>query len=73
MADRLLRHKPTGNLYIWQLVFAENPDFEEVADTTSSAELEIPTFKKPKPAKAGLDTKPSLDAVLSAEASRNLP
>lgn len=30
MADRHLIHKPTGALYIWQPVFAGNPEFEEV-------------------------------------------
>jgi hypothetical protein len=29
MADKMLRHIPTGTLYIWQPVFAQRADFED--------------------------------------------
>jgi len=32
MADRYLLHKPSGVVYIWQSVYASNPDFIECAD-----------------------------------------
>lgn len=32
MSDRYLLHKPSGVIYIWQGVYAKNPDFVEVAD-----------------------------------------
>lgn len=85
MPDRYLRHKPTGVVYIWQLVFAENPDFEEY-DPNPEIDIKIPTLdtlvpdKTPKPikgARAGLQpssvSPEEKDAALSADASRNLP
>lgn len=32
MTERYLKHKPSGQMYIYQSAFAANPDFEEVAD-----------------------------------------
>jgi hypothetical protein len=29
MADKMLRHIPTGTLYIWQPAFAQRADFED--------------------------------------------
>lgn len=67
MADRLLRHIPTGTLYIWQYAFAEREDFEEVIDVEAK---EVPEPPKTKRAKAA----PVIDeAAIAADASRNLP
>lgn len=68
MADRLLQHKPTGVMYIWQEVFANHADFEEIIDVESKVVSEPP--KRPK---LGLPTKAASDAVLGAEAARGLP
>lgn len=69
MSDRLLRHIPTGVLYIWQLTYAEREDFEEVETAAENA----PEPVKPKrAAKAGLQA-PVDDTALNAEASRGMP
>jgi hypothetical protein len=47
MADRLLRHKPSGQLFIYQAAFAENPEFEEIIDV-ESREIPEPVEEKPK-------------------------
>lgn len=66
MADRLLRHIPTGTLYIWQHAYAEREDFEEVIDVESR---EVP---EPKPKRK--KSEPVVDeAAIAADASRNLP
>lgn len=73
MADRMLRHIPTGVLYVYQPVFATRPDFEEIFDVESrvvpEAEVEAAKPKrKPKPV-----VEPTDEAQISADASRNLP
>jgi hypothetical protein len=49
MADKYLRHKPTGIMYIWQPAFAQNPEFEE-ADSLEPKAAKAP--KAPKATKA---------------------
>lgn len=44
MADRLLLHKPSGQLFIHQAAFADHPDFEEVIDVEAKEVVE----EKPK-------------------------
>lgn len=68
MSDRLLRHIPTGVLYIWQLPYAEREDFEEVEPAVEAA----PEPKPKRASKAGLQA-PVDDTSLSADASRGLP
>lgn len=68
MADRLLRHIPTGVLYVYQPAYALRADFEEIIDVEAK---EIPT---PKPrAKAKAEVHKVDDEALSADASRGLP
>ncbi len=45
MTDRMLRHKPTGVLYVYQEAFANRPDFEEVINVESRV------IEDPAPAK----------------------
>lgn len=77
MADRLIRHIPTGNLFIYQAAFAERDDFEEVIDVESRVvedkPVAAPAPKKTR-AKAGLVEAPAVDnEALAADASHNLP
>lgn len=72
MADRFLKHVPTGVTYIWQPVFASSPDFVECADADGN---DFQASTKGKKAKVstpdpGLDV--DLDAALSADASRGV-
>lgn len=48
MADRLLRHKPSGQLFIYQAAFADNPEFEEVIDVESRVVPEEEVAEKAK-------------------------
>lgn len=74
MAQKMLRHKPSGILYIWQEAYAFRDDFEEVVEPTPveiASPVDIPATKirktrKPEPA-------PIDEEALSADASRNLP
>jgi len=71
MADRLLRHIPTGILHIYQLAYANRPDFEEAVDVESRVIEEpapAPKAKKSKSVAPAVD-----DEAVSADASRNLP
>ena len=49
MADKYLRHKPTGIMYIWQAAFAQNPEFEEADSLEPKA---TPAPKAPRKRKA---------------------
>lgn len=72
MADRFLKHVPTGITYIWQSAFASNPDFVECADADGN-DFQAPTKGKKAKVSApdsGLDV--DLDAALSADASRGV-
>lgn len=65
-STRLLRHIPSGVLYVYQPAFANRPDFEEVIDVESRV-IEEPA---PKPRKkresAPVEAAPadSIDAAL---------
>lgn len=55
MADKYLRHKPTGIMYIWQAAFAQNTEFEEV-DSLDEPKAPAPKAtrqRKPKTATSG--------------------
>ncbi len=81
MSDRMLRHIPSGTLYIWQAAYAQRKDFEEVAEEV----IETPAVvEEPKPRTRrvkALDPQPVVEvevAVVEEEriqedASRNLP
>lgn len=71
MADRLLRHIPSGVLYVYQDVFAQRSDFEEIIDVEAK---EIPTPPAaPRKVKAKVETPAVDDEAVSADASRGLP
>lgn len=73
MSQRLLRHKPSGVLYVYQEVFASRDDFEEIIDVEAT-EVETVVVKPGRPKKV---TEPAIrtlnDEALSADASRGLP
>jgi hypothetical protein len=50
MTQRLLRHKPTGELYVYQDIYAIRPDFEDVEDPNviDVEAKELPTPKRTK-------------------------
>lgn len=74
MSQKMLRHIPSGTLYVWQEVFAFRPDFEEVVEPTPAEVAEPVTIpaakvrKTRKPEPAVID-----EEALSADASRDLP
>lgn len=72
MADRMLRHIPSGVLYVYQDVFAQRPDFEEIINVEARVipdpEVRAPRRAKPKAEVVAVD-----DAMISEEASRGLP
>ena len=89
MADKMLRHIPTGTLYIWQPVFAQRADFEDYVPepepvvepeaTTDTPAPKAKTSRKkaevaPEPAEKYTPEPAFVDeAALSADASRGLP
>lgn len=74
MADRMLRHIPSGVLYVYQDVFAQRADFEEIINVEAreipdpDAAPKVIRRAKPKAETVAVDE----DAV-SADASRGLP
>lgn len=86
MADRYLKHKPSGIVYIYQSAYAERDDFEEVADlqgtpltviegeATVVVEADAPKTKGRKKAEAPVAPaeEVDLDAALSADAGKGL-
>lgn len=74
MADRMLRHIPTGVLYVYQPQFATRPDFEEIIDVEAR---EIPDPVEPTPRKTRKAAAPAPAMIdeekLAEEASRGLP
>lgn len=73
MADRLLRHIPSGVLYVYQAVYAQRPDFEEIFDV-EAREIPDPAPKIARKVKPKAEAAPAVDdEVLSEEASRGLP
>jgi hypothetical protein len=80
MADQLLRHKPTGVIFISQPAFEQRADFEPYTPPEEQAPAPEPVARAPraprapKPAEPPVVTPPIIDeAALSADASRNLP
>ena len=85
MADRYLKHLPSGIIFIYQGAFAKRDDFIEVADLEGTpmpvgdADEPVAPAKAAKPAKAP-KSKPApvddlgadIDAALSKDASRGL-
>ena len=71
MADRMLRHIPSGVLYVYQPAFAMRSDFEEIINV-EAREIEEPKTK-PKVRKAPEPPPAVDDEAISADASRNLP
>jgi len=80
MADRYLKHIPTGNVFIYQGAFATRDDFEECADAQGTpmnvfeGEYKV-VEESPKPRKGRkpkVEDEDALDAALNADASRGL-
>lgn len=70
---RLLRHKPSGQLFVYQEAFAQRADFEEVTPEPAAKPA-----RAPRKARAAEDEAPGPTAEENAEAigldaSRNLP
>lgn len=70
MADRLLRHIPTGQLFVYQEAFAARDDFEEIIDVESRI-IDEPTVKKPRAKRPEVEKVD--DETLGVEAARGLP
>ena len=69
MTNRLLRHKPSGVLYVYQDVFAQRPDFEEIIDVEAKV-IDEP-IKKPRLKK--VEPLPAVDNdALAAQAGRSV-
>jgi len=64
--QRLLRHKPSGQIFVYQEAFACRDDFEDVAP-------EPATEKPARRTRAAAAEQPTADEALGADASRNLP
>lgn len=72
MADRMLRHIPSGVLYVYQDVFAQRPDFEEIINVEARV-IPDSEVRAPRRAKAKAEVV-AVDAdALSEDASRGLP
>ena len=83
MAERYLKHIPSGVVYIFQPAFAQRADFIEVADLAGTpladapadAPTDVPAAdKKGRSKRKGdeTDNLTDIDAALSATASRGL-
>jgi hypothetical protein len=83
MSDRLLRHIPSGTLYIWQPAYAQRKDFEEVVEEVVEevpAEVVEPVKPRTRRVKA-LDPQPVVQSEvvvveeerIQEDASRDLP
>lgn len=70
MTQRLLRHKPSGIIYVWQEVFAQRDDFEEIIDVEAKV---IDTDSDSAPKRRGRKAAAIDEEALSADASRGLP
>lgn len=84
MADRMLRHIPSGILYIWQPAYAQRKDFEEVVEEAAPEVVEEPVQEATKPRTRrvkALDPQPVVEVEpvvveeerIEEDASRNLP
>jgi len=82
MADRYLKHTPSGQVFIYQSAFSNREDFEECADAQGTpmnvfeGEYKVvdesPKAKKSAAKKAAPAPEDDLDLALSAEASKGL-
>ena len=72
MTDRMLRHKPTGVLYIYQDVFAMRPDFEEVINVEATVVEDPPPKPRRSRVTAGMEIPTIDDLQLGEDASRGL-
>jgi hypothetical protein len=83
MSDRMLRHIPSGTLYIWQPAYAQRKDFEEVVEeVVEEAPAEVAEPAKPRARRVkALDPQPIVEAEvviveeerIQEDASRDLP
>ncbi len=84
MADRMLRHIPTGILYIWHPAYAQRKDFEEVVEEAAPEVVEEPVQEASKPRARrvkALDPQPVVEVEpvvveeerIQEDASRDLP
>jgi hypothetical protein len=75
MADRFLKHVPSGQIFIFAPPFNSHDDFVEVADAQGTP-LEVEPEVNPAPRKrksnAAADTATAADVALSADASRGV-
>lgn len=76
MADRYIKHIPTGQVFIYASPWIGREDFEECAnpagDPLPAAEPVVNPAPRRRKAAATEDTTPTDDAALSADASRGL-
>lgn len=79
MANRFLKHIPSGLVYVYQAHWASDPNLVEVADLEGNPLPEVddvppePPVKKPrKTAALKADPLADIDAALSQDASRGL-
>lgn len=82
MADKYLRHIPTGTIYIWQPAYAQRADFEEYVPEPAPEPV-VEAAPKPKATRKKAAAEPAPEPTpepvlvdeeaLSADASRNLP
>lgn len=82
MPSKLLRHIPTGVVFVNQPAFAVRADFEEIPDEEPVVEKTAPAPRRskapappaePAPGLPDPDTPAIDEAALSADASRNQP
>lgn len=57
MNNRMLRHKPSGVLYVYQEAFANRPDFEEIIDVESRV-VDEPAPVKTRKKREAVETAP---------------
>lgn len=67
---RMLRHKPTGELWIWRELFARRADFEEVLD---SGEVVVPREQEPEPPKVAAAKAAESQKLLGKQAAKGMP
>ena len=74
MADRFLKHKPSGHVFIYAPPFIDHEDFEECANAAGDPMQELEVVVNPPPRRKKADKLPDSvdDAGLSADASRGL-
>lgn len=78
MTDRFLKYNPTGVVFIFDSIWANNPDFVEVLDAQGTPfpdTAENPTYKSPKRKIVPEVEEEISDAelALQADSSRKLP